>query len=400
MGAVIATGPDRPVTGDSAQYLSIAKTLANGDGYGYEPDIPTYDRMPGWPLMIAAALRLAPTASPEVVLRFLGVLCLAAAGALFVLLSAELGLRSPLSVFSGLALSLSPPMMVLCLDGLSEISFVLVLLLACWVWTRGGIWQYGAALLCGVAMLIRTNLVLLPVIIVTLCLLQARTRTQLLLNRLRLVIVIILAYVPPLGWAARNYAIVHRFPFLSSIEGETLYGGNNERVATDLQYWGYWIQPDLIPGEPRKADLMRTMDQLSINDYYHRRAVNWIHNNLASLPRLYLGKLTRAFVPMPWVPSVASYFAFSYRLLLDVLFVALAPWWWGKVDRRYLVFLTAMFLVNLATVLVYWGVYRFTHVFVEIFLIPPILIGSAYRAPLLSKYVSCTRDAEAGRYAS
>jgi hypothetical protein len=138
------------------------------------------------------------------------------------------------------------------------------------------------------------------------------------------------------------------------------------------------------------------MSPLEINDYYHDRAVAWLRANKAAIPRLYLGKLIRAFIPIPWIPTLASYAAFSYRFLLDVLFLALAPWWWGRVDRRYLLFLSAMFVVNLVTVVVYWGVFRFTHVFVEIFFILPILIGAGYLVPALSRRLSSRQASRGG----
>src|SRR5947209_5517976 len=73
-------GPSRALdvngAGDGYQYLSIAKSLAAGNGYknlvGPWPDRPTYDRMPGWPAVLMVGLKLVPGAAPETISHFTG----------------------------------------------------------------------------------------------------------------------------------------------------------------------------------------------------------------------------------------------------------------------------------------------------------------------------------------
>lgn len=190
----------------------------------------------------------------------------------------------------------------------------------------------------------------------------------------RIGVLLLIAYLPVTLWAGRNYALTGRIGFLSSLEGETLYGSNNEVVATDLSKWGYWIVPNEIPGETGKAILAKGRTDVGLNDYYHARAMAWIKTHLADYPRLVLGKLIRAFVPVPWIPNASSWAAFSYRFVLDVLFLALAPWWWSAANRLYLLVLSAMFSLVLLTTVVYYGSYRFTHC-AELFFIPCILLG-------------------------
>jgi hypothetical protein len=92
-----------------------------------------------------------------------------------------------------------------------------------------------------------------------------------------------------------------------------------------------------------------------------------------------LGKLIRGFVPMPWKPVAATYFAFSYRLLLDILVVATALWWWRATPRLYLLLCVAMLGVLLLTTVVFYGNNRFTHVLIEILYIPLICSALEYR---------------------
>jgi hypothetical protein len=146
-------------------------------------------------------------------------------------------------------------------------------------------------------------------------------------------------------------------------------------VANDLTQWGYWIIPDEIPGEVRKADLARGHTDMYLSDYYHRRALEWITHHLSTFPRLVLGKLIRAFVPMPWLPVLGTWLAFSYRFLLDVLCLSLVKWWWPGISRLYLLLCLAMLLVLLITTVVYYGSFRFTHPSLEVFFVPCICVG-------------------------
>jgi hypothetical protein len=384
--ATLAWGPARKVDpGDSEQYLAIGRSLANGRGYidtaGLWPDRPSYDRMPGWPLVIAAALKLAPQASEAAVLRYTGAFCLALIGAFFALLHRQLGVRSELSVLGGLAVALSPGMVFLALAGLSEVLFLLVAAAGTVAILGGGRWMYAGAAVFGLAALVRPNFVLMPVAFVLLALLLPGSRGEFCEKMLRgktgvrLAVLVVIVFLPALAWTLRNYSLTGRFPVLSSLEGETLYGANNEVVANNLTAWGYWIVPDQIPGEMHKADLARGRTDMDLTDYYHHRAIEWIKHHLSALPRLLLGKLIRAFVPMPWLPVAGTWLAFSYRFLLDVLYLSLVRWWWPEISRLYLLLCLAMLLVLLFTTVLYYGSFRFTHVSLEVFFVPCICVG-------------------------
>ena len=368
--------------GDSDQYMAIGRSLKSGNGFknlvGPWPNLPDYSRMPGWPAVISIALRLAPGATPEAAVRFTNATCLSLSGAFFCLLCRFLGVGTTLSPAAGLSVSLSPSLVYLSVDGLSEITFVMILAIGvtALIASRRLLWP--AAIILGTAGLVRSNFILVPPMFLFLALLMRAARAEL-LTRVGLrcaILACALASAPALLWTLRNAEITGRFPLLSSIEGETLYGANNDVVANNLEYWGYWVMPDYIPGETPKLVLANQLgSDLAVNDYYHRKGVAWLKNNVAALPRLEVGKFVRAFVPVPWKPRLESYVVFSCRFLLYVLWVALLPFWLATINRTYLLFCAAMATVHLITTVLYFGLYRFTHCYIEIFLVPCIALG-------------------------
>jgi hypothetical protein len=369
-------------TDDPDQYLAIGKSLASGKGYKNPvspwPDLPDYSRTPGWPAVIALGIRLAPGVPAEAVSRFGNAFCLSFAGAFFCALCTLLGVSPRLSAAAGLAVSLSPSLVYLSVDGMSEILFVMILAIGLTILLAGRHGLFPAALILGTAALVRSNFILVPPLFLALTLLMHSSRIEL-LNRVKLsraALAFVLAMTPALLWTIRNAEVTGRFPFPTSGEGQLIYGGNNDVVANNLEYWGYWVAPDNIPGESPKLTLARQLgSELALNDYYHRKAMDWIKHNLSSMPRLELGKFIRAFVPIPWVPRPASYAVFACRFLLDVFWVVLLPFWRPQMNRTYLLFCSAMAITQLITTAMFYGLFRFTHCYIEIFFVPCIALG-------------------------
>jgi hypothetical protein len=367
---------------DSEQYMAIGQSLASGNGFkdpvGPWPNLPDYARMPAWPAIISIGSLVAPGVSPEAATRFANGVCLSFAGTFFCALCLLLGVAPKLSTVAGLSVSLSPSLVYLSVDGMSEISFVMILAIGITTLLAGRRWLYPAAVILGTAALVRSNFILVPPTFLALALLMRATRAELLtkVKLTRAILACVLATTPALLWTLRNAEITGRFPLLSSVEGETFYGANNDVVANNLEYWGYWVMPDNIPGEASKSKLANQLGcDLALNDYYHRKGMTWLKNNISALPRLELGKFVRAFVPIPWTPRPASYVAFLCRFLLYVLWVALLPLWWPRISRTYLLFCLAMAVTHFVTTACYYGIYRFTHCYIEIFFIPCIALG-------------------------
>ncbi len=131
---------------------------------------------------------------------------------------------------------------------------------------------------------------------------------------------LVLFYAPVAGWITRNYRVCGH-PAISTLKGQTIYGGNNELVANDLNWWGYWVFPNSIPGEMPMHELAKTMSEYEVDKYYTQKAAKYAKENWFSYPRLLLGKLVRAYVPIPWKPSYGSYAVSAYRWLLYLLVV-------------------------------------------------------------------------------
>jgi hypothetical protein len=383
VGVTLAWGSSRKFNpgADSEQYMAIGQSLASGNGFKNPvspwPNLPDYARMPGWPAIISFGIRVAPSVTPEAVTRYSNAVCLSLAGAFFCALSTLLGAARKFSTAAGLSVSLSPSLVYLSIEGMSEISFVMIISMGLTALLASRRWLYPASVILGTAALVRSNFILVPLAFLFLVFLLRSNREEC-RNQLTLtsaILACLLAATPAVVWTLRNAEVTGR-PLLSSIEGETFYGSNNAVTANNLEYWGYWVMPDNIPGEVPKLKLAHQLgSDMALSDYYHQKGIAWLSSNVSALPRLELGKFVRAFVPIPWIPHPASYAAFFCRFLLYVLWVVLFPLWWPHMRRTYLLFCLALAITHLITTALYYGVFRFTHCYIEIFFVPCIALG-------------------------
>lgn len=253
----------------------------------------------------------------------------------------------------------------------------------------------GGFLLLGLACLVRPNFILWIVFFAGLVILRPRTggvasalvygghyvARRGFARWLAIIGVGILIFLTPsLLWAVRNYQICGHFPVFSTLSGQTLYGGNNGIVANNLEQWGYWVFPNAIPGETPMVELSRRMSEYEVNDYYNRKGSEYIRTHLLEMPRLWLGKMLRAYWPLPWKATAGGLVAGVYRGLLYLAVVAGLIIGWRRLSRPYGVILTAMVLANIATVLIFWGCSRFAFA-VEPFLIPVAVVALAILLP-------------------
>jgi len=263
-GIIIRLNPYSPTGGDGPYYIGLAKSLASGRGYclreSFWPNQPNVSRSPLWPAMLSAPAFLFPNANGDAILRFTGAALHAVSAVLIVLLTFQLTGSLAGSALAGAFLGLYPPAVALVSGGYSELAFLAVTLAGVILVFEGGKLSYAGTLLTGIGVLARSNYVLLPAALFAV---TAFLRPKALLGWRNLRLWLIGGAVfslPAALWVARNYAVSGCFPVLSALEGETLYGGNNERVASDLSVWGYWIMPDEIPGEKTKRELAQSRD--------------------------------------------------------------------------------------------------------------------------------------------
>lgn len=373
-------GIARPMSSDAFYYLGLAKSLAAGQGYvaheGFWPDAPTMGRSPGWPFVVSLALRVVRGVSPDLVMRLSGILFHGAVAALVAVLAWRAFGRRSAALLAGAAYAVHPAALFFVISGDSEV-FFLVLALGGVLLAMGRGWRRlaGVAIL-GLACLVRAYFILWIGFAVGFQLMRLWVNRRPVSARglAALAAGVALFVLPPFLWAARNYRICHHFPVFSTLKGEVFYGGNNPVVSENLLYWGYWVFPNEIPGETPKVDLARTRTEYELDNYYDRKGKEWLAQNPSAIPRLTLGKLVRAYVPIPWKPNWGSYAVSAFRWLLYAAALVGACRCWRRAPFAYVAATAAVVLTDVVTVALFWGCARFAFV-IEPFLLPFAAMG-------------------------
>jgi hypothetical protein len=397
-------GMNRPMESDAAYFRDIARSLAAGTGYrlpgGFWPDQPTMTRAPAWPFTVSLGLRAMGHISPDTAMRAVALLVNAFVAPLVAVLALMLFRRLSVTVLSGLCYAAHPSALFFASTGLSEPLFVLLAVAGTILALAGNRqvpWAIAMTdsvsvaamkpsmrrmlhilgwLLLGAASLARVSFVVWPVVVAVLSLSRIRRNAMPLTTRMAAWAVLLGAAfaAAPLAWTVRNAAVCGRFPVLSTIRGQTFYGGNNPVVASDFKYWGYWVFPDAVPGETPMSRLAARMSEIQVDEYYMQRSVEFLRANPEKMPWMILGKLVRAYVPVPWKWDPRTAVASAFRWILYIA-AAWGAWRVGKdMDPAFRTMLGAMFTVNIATVALFWGHARFAFE-LEPFLIPLAMAG-------------------------
>lgn len=386
IAAGFALGPSRPLVGDAYYFLQLAESLRDGAGYvvrdGFWPDTPSMRRMPAWPFVASLALRAVPGANPHTAMRVSAMLLNVLAALAVTALAARIVPRPAPAGAVGLAYALHPTALYDAHAGLSEPLFILLAAAGTAALLGSGRRRAIGALGLGCACLARANFVLwLPLAALSagvwaFCRRFRPSREQWIQAALAAVL-----FVLPAGlWMVRNASVSGAFPVLSTLRGQTFYGGNNEVVANQLEHWGYWVFPDSIPGEIPMAQLAAERSELEVDVYYFRRGKTFVRDNARNMPRLWLGKMVRAFVPVPWKPAWPSAAASVYRWGLYLCALAGLCRAGRRLGALYGIALTAMALTALITVLAFWGCARFAFA-LEPFLLPSAALAFWSRSP-------------------
>ncbi|MDA1043890.1 MAG: hypothetical protein O3C57_01565 [Verrucomicrobia bacterium] len=398
LGLGVAMGLGDPMESDAYYYYQLADSLSKDTGYivrdGFWPEDLSMRRLPAWPYMTSLAMRVLPFAPGAAVMRGLCLILNAAVAVLLAMLTLRLFKNGLAAILAGAIYTVHPSGLIAAQEGLSEPAFLVLvaggtlLLLrslpaffydaenggpprTCWDWSCALL----GFLLMGTSCLVRANFLLWLFffgVLMGIVFLRRPSRARFLV----LAFGALLFVLPPLGWAVRNYRICHHFPVLSALRGQTFYGGNNEIVLHDKKWWGYWIFPNQIPGETEMVKLAKTMSEYEVDVYYHDRGKAFIAAHKPEMPKLLLGKLTRAYVPIPWSRSLGSYAINGFRAVFMALAAAGLVLAWRKTDAGFRFNVTAMVLTNLLTVLIFYGYSRFAFV-LEAFFVPFIGVAVA-----------------------
>ncbi len=376
-------GPiSRPIPhGDAFFYLDLGQSLAAGKGYVATqspwPGKPHVARLPLWPAFLAPMLWLSQQhVAPVAVLRIAGIFLHGISSGLLVLITWWVWRDLSGAVLAGILSATYLPGLSLATEGFSEtvamaMALTGVLLLLC-----GGWKQIMGAFIFGLSVLARGNMALLPAAAaVTAVLWWPRP----LRHWKRFVLLAAIFFLPTAFWICRNYAVSGAFPLLSAQEGETFYGANNSTVRTYVFNYGFYNLPDDIPGERPKKELAQKMTEVELDRYYRRKGLEYIRQSWFVYPFLIMGKLMRGFVPIPMYPTMSLYAGSLARWFLYAVFLWSLRQGIVRRDLYGLAF-ASVFVVTLATTVIYYGTYRFTFP-LEVLMFPAsgVLLARIYR---------------------
>ena len=361
--ALFLFGPAKPMDNDAKYFLALAESVAAGEGYvnhhSYWPDEPAMDRSPGWPLVVSGFLACLKGLDSSLVMRLTN-MCINSANALLLfLLTLHLTKRNLCALFAGLLYSLHPVGLYVVLSGLSEPLFIFFMLLGFLVITqREPAWSV-ASLLFGFACLVKPNFLVFIAPLSCLMYIGRRQSRKVPSLYIKIILISLFFFLPASFWMYRNYTVSGDFPVMSTLMGLTLYGGNNQVVMEDRDYWGYWVYPNEIPGEPTVRSLSESMSDAALNKHYQKKGVQFMTEHKKDMPFLCLGKLVRAYVPIPWTRSLETLGVSAYRWMLILLVclglkpaIQLTPF-------IYRAGVIGVIFSNMFTVLLFYGSMRF-----------------------------------------
>lgn len=316
----------QPLTRDEQEYLSLARSLAHGNGFVYDAALTattteTFGRAPAYPLFVAivgggatvttevpAALKLAQSVAGAAGVVLVGLIAYRLAG-------------TRASVAAAFMAAVYPPLVWIAAYALSEALFWPLGLAAAWTFDRVGLaaraWVASAAcgVLTGIGVLVRPAMLLfVPMAALVLI------RRQQWLPLLALLLGVMMVLGP---WAARNYVTHDRVIVASSTGGVNFWVGNHPLAVGD---------GDMAANPAIKIDNARLraqhpgLTEEMMEPIYYREALNWIRTNPVDWIVLEARKLVYLIVPIG--PSytlhstryqVASIFSYAAVLVLALL---------------------------------------------------------------------------------
>lgn len=316
---------EQPLTRDEHEYLSLARSLAAGDGFVYDAEflatgVEPFGRAPGYPAFLAlvGGGRTATSSVPgavKVAQAIVGALGVIMVG----LIAARLaGSRAALLAAAGAAVY--PPLVWISGYAMSEALFWPIGLASAWLFDRA--WfdtsRRSWALLCGVALgagiLVRPALVVFVPLAVTLLALRRRTAAAL------FAIAGVAVIVAP--WTARNYVHHGRLVFVASEGGVTFWTGNHPLATGD---------GDMAANPAIKLDNQRLraehpgVSEEDMEPIYYREALEWMREHPGDWLKLQARKVFYLVVPVgpSYTLHSTRYYALSVISYLSVLLLTL-----------------------------------------------------------------------------
>ncbi len=290
---------DRPLTRDELEYLSLARSLAAGDGFVYDETMrggsfEPFGRAPGYPAFLAAVgggreVVAAVPARVKIAQAIVGGI-----GVLLVSLLATPFAGPRGGVIAAWIAAVYPPLVWIAAYGFSEAVFWPLALAVAWTFDRalgppseGAFFAGAAGLLTGIGILVRPALLLfLPMALVWL-IVRRRVTTALLLAAGAIVV------VGP--WTARNYVHHERFVLVASDGGVTFWTGNHPmaRGEGDMA-----ANPALKIANQELRARYPGLNEEAMEPIYYREALAWMRAHPLEWLALEARKLFYLIVPV------------------------------------------------------------------------------------------------------
>jgi len=204
-------------------YDLIAKNLEQGNGYRVDADMgPTMLREPGYPLILAGMFKLGgydiQTARVACVLLAIG------AALMLLVLTRKITSDPMTALFAALLFLLYPGTLVAeARAGIEMPSVFTVILFMLALYSaveKGSLWRYWAAgLLLGVAVLVRSQVLLFPLLLLIYLVFASKSTSERVKIALRIAALVLGTVVVMSPWIIRNYMLVHKLVPTATVAG-------------------------------------------------------------------------------------------------------------------------------------------------------------------------------------
>lgn len=352
---------------DGKEYDTYAWNVAQGNGYrGMSPDVADQNHLtayrPPGPSLVWAGLYSVFGHRYDVI-RIANCLF----GALTVLFVFEIGRRcydDRVGLFAAVIYAVFPTALIntvgLMSEPLGNLSF-LAFIWASLVFGERPTWRSAAiaGVMCGIAIQMRANAILMMPFLALWVLWQFRNRWQAMLQACLIPILAVAMMIP---WTVRNYIVFDTFIPMSTMGGSVLLQGNNDVVANDPELYGYNVWDTTIP-EYRDA-LKSAGDEVERDRRAKEFAVAWIKSHPEKWGYLVQMKIWRGFTPFlqpnsPRLYRMAMLLAWGPVLVLFTL--AFFPTWVGFMRNKspaWLIHLAILHFVLMSVIFFGYARYR------------------------------------------
>jgi len=311
------------IMGDAEGYWELGECIAHGKSYQlYEPPRRVL-RMPGYPIFVAASIRLSEALGISRWDHFFARLLLAGVGTLACGLVAVIGreLFGPrIGMMAAAITAIAPSLIGFSVLLLSETLFATAALVSLWCMVRlvaahsrgagrGRLFSWAAwvGIAIGVAVYVRPSWLLFAPLFGMLLVVSLAKRRQLWEGAALAAVVVVCTYATLLPWAYRNFQVTGHWVFTTLWVGPSLYDGFNPQATGDSNMEFF-----------ERDRPMDRMSEYEVDRYYRDQAWTFIRENPRRAIALVAGNLVRFW--MPW-PNAKQFGGLGPRIAVAAFFI-------------------------------------------------------------------------------